>query len=125
MQQNNTKVLDEIISSQRPYYDKSGLGYNQIEKGSSSKTTEQRSYAETVRGSPKKEEGKRNQEEYYRDTAPPRRFRIQNQQQPTIERPEKKKDSEEQHHSEDLPPPGIKLFFLVYVIHVIILGTKL
>jgi hypothetical protein len=80
MQQNNTKVLDEIISSQRPYHDKYGLGYNQTEKGSSSKTTEQRSYAEIVRGSPKKEEGKRNQEEDYRDTAPPRRFRIQNQQ---------------------------------------------
>jgi hypothetical protein len=62
------------------------------EKGSSSKTTEQeeeqRSYAEIVRGSPKKEEGKKIQEEDYRDTAPPRRFRIQNQQQPTIERPQ-------------------------------------
>jgi predicted RNase H-like nuclease (RuvC/YqgF family) len=30
MQQNNTKILDEIINSQRPYYDKSGLGYKQI-----------------------------------------------------------------------------------------------
>jgi uncharacterized protein YigA (DUF484 family) len=30
MQQNNTKILDEIISSQRPYYDKSGLGYKQM-----------------------------------------------------------------------------------------------
>jgi hypothetical protein len=85
MQQNNTRILDEIISSQRPYYDKSGLGYNQTEKGLSSKTTEQeaeqRSYAEIVRGSPKREEGKKIQEEDYRDTAPPRRFRIQNQQQ--------------------------------------------
>jgi hypothetical protein len=30
MQQNNTKVLYEIISSQRPYYDTSGIGYNQM-----------------------------------------------------------------------------------------------
>jgi hypothetical protein len=87
MQQNNTKVLDEIISSQRPYHEKYGLGYNQTEKGSSSKTTKQRSYAEIVRGSSKKEEGKRNQEEDYRYTAPPRRFIFQNQQQPTMERP--------------------------------------
>jgi hypothetical protein len=82
MQHNKTKVLDEIISNQRPYHDKSRLGYNQIEKGSSFKKKEQRRYAETVRGSPEKEEGKRNQEEYYKDIASPKRFRIQNQQQP-------------------------------------------
>jgi len=39
MKENSTKVLDEIISSQRTYHDKSRLGYNQTEKGSSSKTT--------------------------------------------------------------------------------------
>jgi hypothetical protein len=39
--QNNSKVLDNIISSQKPHHDKSGLGYNQTEKGSSSKTIEQ------------------------------------------------------------------------------------
>ena len=38
---NNSKVLDDIISSQNPHHDKSGLGYNQTEKGSSSKTTKQ------------------------------------------------------------------------------------
>jgi hypothetical protein len=38
--QNSLKVLDDIISSQKSHLDKSGLGYNQIEKGSSSKTTE-------------------------------------------------------------------------------------
>jgi hypothetical protein len=37
--QNSSKVLDDIISSQKSYLDKSGLGYNQTEKGSSSKTT--------------------------------------------------------------------------------------
>jgi hypothetical protein len=39
MQKNNTRVLDEIISSQRPYHEKYGLGYSQTEKGSSSKET--------------------------------------------------------------------------------------
>jgi hypothetical protein len=37
--QNNSKVLKEIISSQRPNLDKSGLGYNQTENGSSFKIT--------------------------------------------------------------------------------------
>jgi hypothetical protein len=42
MQQKSTKILDQIISSQRSSDDRSGLGYNQVqnEKGSSSKTTE-------------------------------------------------------------------------------------
>jgi hypothetical protein len=34
---NKSKFLDDIISSQRPNHDKSGLGYNQIENGSRSK----------------------------------------------------------------------------------------
>jgi hypothetical protein len=85
MQHNNTKVLNVIISIQRPYHDKFRLGYNQTKKGSSSKATKQRSYAKTLRGYLKKEEGKRNQEEYYRDTTPPKIFKTQNQQQPTIE----------------------------------------
>jgi hypothetical protein len=33
--QNNSKVLDDIINIQNPHHDKSGLGYNQKEKGSS------------------------------------------------------------------------------------------
>jgi hypothetical protein len=37
----------------------------------------------------------------------------------------KKKATEEQHHSEDPPHSCTNLFFLVYVIHVIILGTKM
>jgi seryl-tRNA synthetase len=52
--QNNSKDLNDIISSQKPHHDKSGLGYNQTEKGSSSKTTEQetypKSYAKTIKG---------------------------------------------------------------------------
>jgi hypothetical protein len=52
--------LDNIIKSQRPYYDRYGLGYNKkhMEKGSSSKMTKQetkpRSYAEVARGPSKK-----------------------------------------------------------------------
>jgi seryl-tRNA synthetase len=76
--QNNSKVLDDIINSQKSHHDKSGLRYNQIEKGSSSKTTEQETYpkiyAETIKGD-------RNiYKEDYRDTPPPRRFRFQNKQ---------------------------------------------
>jgi hypothetical protein len=43
MQQNSTRILENIINSLRPYYNRYGLGYNQmyIKKGSSSKTTEQ------------------------------------------------------------------------------------
>jgi hypothetical protein len=77
--QNSSKVLDDIISSQKSHLDKSGLGYNQTEKGSSSKTTEQetnpKSYAETIKGD------RKIYKEDYRDTPPPRRFRFQNQQQ--------------------------------------------
>jgi hypothetical protein len=76
--QNSSKVLDDIISSQKSHFDKSGLGYNQTEKGSSSKTIEQetnpKSYAETIKGD------KNIYKEDYRDTLPPRRFRFQNQQ---------------------------------------------
>jgi hypothetical protein len=46
--------LDGIISSKKYHHDKSGLGYNQIEKGSSSKKTNQetypKSFAETIKG---------------------------------------------------------------------------
>jgi hypothetical protein len=37
---NSSKLLDDIINSKKYHLDKSGLGYNQTEKGSSSKTTE-------------------------------------------------------------------------------------
>jgi hypothetical protein len=70
--QNSSKVLDEIISSQRPNNDKSRLGYNQTEKGSSSKETKQETYrkiyAETIKGD------RKTYKEYYRDTPPD--FRI-------------------------------------------------
>jgi hypothetical protein len=76
--QNSSQVLDDIINSQKSYLDKSRLGYNQIEKGSISKTTEQEKnpkfYAETIKGD------KKIYKEDYRDTPPPRRFRFQNQQ---------------------------------------------
>jgi hypothetical protein len=83
---NSSKVLDNIINSQRPHHDKSRLGYNQIEKGSSSKKIDQetkpRVYAETDKG-----ENKFYKEDH-RDT-PPRRFKFQNQQQSETRRPQK------------------------------------
>jgi hypothetical protein len=76
--QNSSKVLDDIINSQKSHLEKTGLGYNQTEKGSSSKTTEKetypKSYAETIKGDKRIYKGD------YRDTPPPRRVRFQNQQ---------------------------------------------
>jgi hypothetical protein len=75
--QNNSKVLNDIISSQRPNHDKSRLGYNHTEKGSRSKTTEQeiypKRYEKTIKGDRKV------YRDNYRDTSPLRRFRFQNQ----------------------------------------------
>jgi hypothetical protein len=77
--QNISKVLDDIISSQKYHLDKSGLGYNQTKKGSISRTTDQETYpkiyVETIKGD------RKIYKEHYRDTPPPRRFRFQNQQQ--------------------------------------------
>jgi hypothetical protein len=51
--QNSSKVLDDIINSQKYHLDKSRLGYNQTENGSSSKITKQetypKSYAEIIK----------------------------------------------------------------------------
>ena len=69
--QNNSKVLNDIINSQRPNHDKFGLGYNQTKKLSIFKTTKQETYpkiyAETIK------EYRKVYRENYRDT-PPRRF---------------------------------------------------
>jgi hypothetical protein len=77
--------LNDIISSQKPHHDKSRLGYNQTENGSSSKTIEQetypKSYAETIKG------GRKVYKEKYRDTPSPRRFRFQNQRPTETDRP--------------------------------------
>jgi hypothetical protein len=76
--QNSSKVMDDIISSQKSHLDKYRLGYNKTEKGSSSKTIEQetnpKSYAKTIKGDRKM------YKEDYRDTPPPRIFKFQNQQ---------------------------------------------
>jgi hypothetical protein len=83
--QNNSKILNDIISSQKYHHDKSKLGYEQTKNGSSSKTTEQetypKSYEETIKGDRKVY--KKN----YRDTPPPRRFRFQNQRSTETDRP--------------------------------------
>jgi hypothetical protein len=65
--------------SQKSHLDNSGLGYNQAEKGSSSKITKKETntkiFVETIKGD------RKIYKEDYRDTLPPRRFRFQNQQQ--------------------------------------------
>jgi hypothetical protein len=72
--QNSSKVLDDIINSQKSHLDKYGLGYNKTKKGSSSKTTKKernpKSYAEKFKGDRKM------YKEDYKDTPPPRRFRF-------------------------------------------------
>jgi hypothetical protein len=64
--------LDNIINSKNRHHDKSRIGYNQKEKGSSSKTTKQETYpkiyVEKIKGD------RKTYKEYYRDTPPPRRF---------------------------------------------------
>jgi hypothetical protein len=61
---NSTKMLDEIICDQKPFYEKHVIGYKQTnnDEGSSSMMTrneeEKRSYAYTIKGSIKKEECK-------------------------------------------------------------------
>jgi hypothetical protein len=58
---NNTKILDEITSNQKPFYEKYGLGYkkNNTDEGSSSmmigNEAKKRSYVDTIKGSIKKE----------------------------------------------------------------------
>ena len=58
---NNTKILDEIIYNKQLFYDKFGIGYkkNNIDEGSNSmmigNEAEQRNYADTIKGSIKKE----------------------------------------------------------------------
>jgi hypothetical protein len=72
--QNSSKVLDDIINSQKYHLDKSGFGYNKIEKGSSSKKIEQETYPKSYAKAIKWD--KKIYKEYYRDTPPPRRFRF-------------------------------------------------
>jgi hypothetical protein len=71
---NSSKVLDNIINSWNPYHDKSRIGYNNIERGSSSKTIGQetypRSYANTVKGD------KKFYKEDHSHNPPPRQFRF-------------------------------------------------
>jgi rubrerythrin len=71
---NISKVLDDIINSQKYHLDKFELGYNQTEKGSSSRTIKQETYpkshAETIKGD------RKIYKEDYKDTPPPKRFRF-------------------------------------------------
>jgi hypothetical protein len=71
--QNNSKVLNDIINNKKPHHEKYELGYNQIEKGSSSKTTQQETYPKRYEKTIK--EYRKIYKENYRDT-PPRRFKF-------------------------------------------------
>jgi hypothetical protein len=74
---NSSKVLDDIINNKKSHHDKSGLGYNQMKNGSSSKTKKQETYPKIYEETIKRD---RNiYKEDYRDTPPLRRFRLQNQ----------------------------------------------
>ena len=72
--QNISKVLDDIISSQKSHLDKFRLGYNQKKNRSSSKTIEQetnpKSYATTIK------EDRKIYKKDYMDTLPPKRYRF-------------------------------------------------
>ena len=88
---NNSKFLNDIISMKRPNHDKSILGYNQTEKGSSPKTTEQETYpkiyVEIVRVDMKF------YKEDHRDTPLSRRFIFQNQRQSETNMPQEEEGS--------------------------------
>jgi hypothetical protein len=66
--------LDDIINSKKYHLDKTRFGYNQTEKGSSSKKIEKetypKGYAETIKGD------RRIYKEDYKDTPPLRRVRF-------------------------------------------------
>ena len=67
--ENNSKILEQIISNQNPFFDKTSIGYNQnIDEASSSKTTgneeKPRSFTEVVKGSTNEDEIKCQPEQY-------------------------------------------------------------
>jgi hypothetical protein len=78
--QNKSKVLDDIINSKKYHHDnhKSRLGYNQTEKGSSSKTIEKETYPKIYAETTKRD--RKIYKEDYRETPPSRRFTFKNQQ---------------------------------------------
>jgi hypothetical protein len=76
--QNSSKVLDDIINSQKSHLDKTQLGYTQKEKGSISKTTDKETYPKIYVEKIKVD--RRIYKQDYRDTPPMRRVKFQNQQ---------------------------------------------
>jgi hypothetical protein len=119
--QNNSKVLDDIISSQKPHHDKSDLDTIRQKRDQAPK---QQSKKHIQKSMQKQSKGIGRSTRKIIGTLLHREdsdFRINNRQIGL----RKKKDSEEKLLSEDLQLPGIKLSFLVYVMHVIILDIKL
>ena len=110
----STKILNQIIDSQRPIHDKTGLGYNQRndELGSSSKTIKdyKKSYMDIVKenlqeaGTSKLEENEHAKKQVLATQS---------------------SNPKEQAPQEGYLYPGIKLYFLVYVMPTIIMVIKL
>jgi hypothetical protein len=121
--QNKSKVLDNNINPEMPHPKKFDLGDNQIERGSISKTIDQETqpiiYAEKFRGD-KSLTGKITGTLLHLEDSD---FRINNtQKQAGLT---KTKDLEEQLPLKYLQLLGIKLYFFVYVMHVIIFDIKM
>jgi hypothetical protein len=120
--QNKSKVLDNNIDPEMPHPENFDLGDNQIERGSISKTMDQETqpiiYAETFRGD-KSFTGKITGTLHLEDSD----FRINNSQKQVGLT--KTKDLEEKLPLKYLQVLGIKLYFFVYVMHVIIFYIKL
>jgi len=122
---NSTKILDEIICNKKPFYEKYGLGYkqNNADEHLSSmmigNKADQRNYADTIKGSIKKQECKPLKEdiqksEINKNKKEDNAFRETWNQQPTI-----KKTQEEYHDfkrttlTRRLPTPRYRNIFLV------------
>jgi hypothetical protein len=121
--QNKSKVLDNNIDPEMPHPKKFDLGDNQIERGSISKTIDQETqpiiYAEKFRGD-KSFTGKITGTLLHLEDSD---FRINNSQKQAGLT--KTKDLEEQLPLKYLQLLGIKLYFFVYVMHVIIFDIKM
>ena len=117
----STKILNEIIDSQRPIHDKTGLGYNQKldELGSSSKIGkgDKRSYVDIARENcepskenPQKEGTSRHEEDEHTKREAPVSHN---------------NDIRKQAPSRRSVMPRYQICFLVYVMPTIIMGIKL
>jgi hypothetical protein len=127
--QNNSKVLDDIVRSQRPHHDKSILGYNEIEKGSSSKKWIMKQSKEVMLRQSKDLMRRKKRRSFkwkiidILHLQEDSKFRINRIRSTNISR--RRRIQKSNTLSEDIHLPGIKQFLFHYVIHVLILGTRM